>query len=68
MTKETTLKISGMKCMHCAGAVRKALESVAGVESVDVNLERADAVVTGNADADALVKAIDKQGYEARVA
>ena len=34
------VKISGMKCGHCASAVKKALEAVPGIERVDVRLEK----------------------------
>ena len=43
MTK--TLKIEGMSCMHCVGAVTKALKAVSGVNSVEVDLESKSATV-----------------------
>ena len=61
----TTLKVSGMTCMHCVGAVKKALEQVPGVEIADVSLEKAQAVVTGDADVQAMVAAIKEEGYDA---
>jgi len=61
----TTLKISGMTCNHCVMAVSKALAKVPGVESADVSLEKAQAVVKGNADAQALLAAVKEEGYEA---
>ena len=33
------IKIEGMSCEHCVGAVKKALTSVDGVSSVEVSLE-----------------------------
>ncbi len=42
---QTTLKISGMTCGHCAMHVKKALESVRGVKKAAVDLESATAVV-----------------------
>jgi len=62
---ETVLKITGMTCNHCVGAVRKALQQVPGVESVDVTLEAGQAVVHGDADPAALVQAVKEEGYEA---
>ena len=62
---ETKLKVTGMTCMHCVGAVKKALESVDGVESADVSLEPGQAVVNGDADTSALVAAITEAGYGA---
>lgn len=62
-----TLKVTGMTCQHCAMAVTKALKSVAGVESVQVNLERGDAVVAGSADVDQLIRAVEIGGYRAEL-
>ncbi len=64
----TTLHITGMTCGHCVAAVTAALKAVPGVESVQVNLERAEGVIRGSAGADQLVKAVEAEGYEARPA
>ena len=61
----TKLKVSGMTCMHCVGAVKKALEQMPGVESAEVSLEQAQALVSGSADAAAMVAAIKEAGYSA---
>lgn len=61
----TTLKVSGMTCNHCVMTVTKALGKVPGVESADVSLEQAQAVVKGSADAQALIAAVKEEGYEA---
>ncbi len=65
MNKEYVLNIEGMMCMHCVKHVKEALEGVAGVETVDVNLEGKKATVTG---ADNLLPqlkdAVEKQGYK----
>ena len=63
----TTLKVNGMTCMHCVGAVKKALEQVPGVETAEVSLEKAQAVVTGDADVQTMVAAIKEEGYSAEV-
>jgi len=34
----TTISVSGMTCGHCVAAVSEELESLAGVEAVDVEL------------------------------
>lgn len=62
---ETKLKVTGMTCMHCVGAVKRALEQVPGVDSAEVSLEPGQAVVTGSADSATLVAAIKEEGYEA---
>lgn len=60
-----TLKISGMTCNHCRMHVEKALLGVSGVENVRVDLEKAEAVVTGSADREELKKAVEDAGYSA---
>jgi copper chaperone CopZ len=65
MNLETKLSITGMNCQHCVSAVRKALEGVPGVETVDVSLDQAQAVVSGSADADAMVTAVEDAGFDA---
>lgn len=62
---ETKLKVTGMTCMHCVGAVKKALEQVPGVDSAEVSLDPGQAVVTGSAESATLVAAIKEEGYEA---
>jgi copper chaperone CopZ len=37
-TISTTVSVSGMTCGHCISSVSEELESLAGVESVDVDL------------------------------
>ncbi len=61
------LIIQGMTCSHCTAAVEKALMSVEGVEQVKVTLEPGGAVVKGSANRDALIHAVEEEGYEARV-
>lgn len=58
-----TMKINGMMCPHCQAAVKKALEAFDGV-SADVNLEDKAAYITGDADPEALKKAVVDAGYE----
>lgn len=58
-----TMKINGMMCAHCQAAVKKALEAFDGV-TADVNLEDKAAYITGEADVEALKKAVTDAGYE----
>jgi len=37
--KETTLRVPDMSCGHCVATVQRSLETLEGVESVDVSLE-----------------------------
>lgn len=64
MTK--TIKINGMSCAHCEGHVRKELEAVSGVESVEVSAKENRAVVTliGDVDDSKLKAAVEEAGYE----
>ncbi|MEJ2216866.1 MAG: cation transporter [Gemmatimonadota bacterium] len=63
----TNLKVEGMTCHHCVMAVTKALESVAGVTKAEVDLERGRAVVDGDADVQAMIAAVQEEGYQASV-
>ncbi len=62
MTKE--YKIKGMACQHCKNNVEKHLAKVPGVESVEVNLDKAVATVSGNAEPKEIIDAIELAGYE----
>lgn len=63
---KVTLKVNGMSCMHCSARVKSVLESVNGVESATVDLEKGEAIVCGGEfDADAAVSAVNAAGYEA---
>lgn len=67
MTETTQLTITGMTCNHCVMNATKALEGVAGVESVDVSLEPGRATVTGSAHGSELAAAIKTAGFEAEL-
>ena len=62
--RETIIKIEGMSCGHCKAAVEKALQAVAGVQTAAVDLEKKQAIVTGDAPLAALCAAIEEAGYE----
>ncbi|MFD2112217.1 CopZ family metallochaperone [Thiorhodococcus fuscus] len=64
---KTKLQVTGMSCMHCVGAVTKALQQVPGVDQAEVSLEDKQAVVTGSADPEALIAAIKEEGFAAEV-
>lgn len=60
------LKIEGMTCGHCEGAVKRALASVPGVEQVlEVNRQRGIARLEGTPDVQALIDAVEEEGYKA---
>jgi copper chaperone len=62
------IKVDGMTCNHCVMAVKKALEQTPGVERVvEVSLDRGEAIVEGRPDPQAVVAAIEEEGYRAEV-
>jgi copper chaperone CopZ len=67
--KTTTihLEVSGMTCGNCVKHVTEALESVAGVKRVQVDLEKHEATVAAKADTDvgSMLKAVEAAGYQA---
>ncbi len=64
-TETLIYSVPGVNCEHCRSAITKELGSVAGVESVDVDLERKLVTVTGGGVSDADARAaIDEAGYD----
>lgn len=62
---EKVLTIEGMMCAHCQGRVKNALEAVAGVTDVKVNLEAGTAMVQGEmVEDEALKSAVESAGYK----
>ncbi|NUT37101.1 MAG: heavy-metal-associated domain-containing protein [Hamadaea sp.] len=66
MSVETTYKINGMTCGHCAQAVTGELTLLTGVRSVDVDVPAGTATVTSDAPltVDDVRAAVDEAGYE----
>ena len=62
----TELKVEGMTCNNCVRHVREALESVSGVEKVEVSLDTGRATVHGNASIAKLIEAVSEEGYSAQ--
>ena len=59
------ITVEGMSCMHCVNRVKTALESIKGVDSAEVSLEKKEAVITGeDIPAEVIKKAIEDQGYK----
>ena len=67
MAKTTTLAVEGMHCEKCAGFVTEALQKVPGVERATVDLAAKQATVEGEASGDALIHAVEEEGYSARL-
>jgi copper chaperone CopZ len=61
-----TYTVTGMSCEHCVAAVTEEVLALAGVGSVDVDLDTKRVVVHGELLDDAAIRAtIDEAGYEA---
>lgn len=66
MSETLSYTVPGMHCGHCEHAVTEELESVQGVESVDVDLDTKVVTVIGRSLDDATLRAaIDEAGYTA---
>ena len=60
-----TYSVPGVSCAHCRSAITAEVSQVAGVETVDVDLDRKLVTVTGEPlDEAAIVAAIDEAGYD----
>ncbi len=65
--QESTLKVEGMTCGHCAGTVEKAVKSLRGVESASVDLAGGSLQVAYDADQVGIPdfkRAVEEAGYE----
>ena len=64
-----SLDIRGMTCASCVGRIEKAVQKIAGVEAISVNLATEQARVRlkqgSSITIEEIIKAIDKAGYEA---
>ena len=63
-----TINIEGMQCNHCKMSVEKALQSIDGVEKVEVSLENKNAVIESNIEIDdeKIKDVIEEAGFEAK--
>ena len=56
--------VGGMMCKHCKATVEKACLAVPGVESAEVDLLQKNVTIVGNADVEAIKKAIREEDFE----
>ncbi|SDO53380.1 Copper chaperone CopZ [Pseudomonas arsenicoxydans] len=63
----TELQVEGMSCGSCVKHVNAALQPLAGVGEVTVDLASGRVKVTGNTDSDDLLSALKEAGYPASV-
>ena len=61
---ETVIKVEGMMCPHCKARVESVCKAVAGTQDAVVDLQLKQVAVTGDAQLEALKKAITDAGYE----
>ena len=59
-----TVKIKGMRCQHCVGSTKEALEKIPGVTDVKVDLEKGEATYQGEVERKIVKEAITKIGFE----
>jgi copper chaperone CopZ len=68
MSTVSTIKVAGMTCAHCAGAVTAELSALPGVSAVDIGpLAEVTAVTVTSADhldSTAVSAAIEEAGYQ----
>ena len=69
-TKEIQLQVEDLHCEMCAQTVREALQKVAGVKKVKVNLSQKRVIVAYAAElevsVESLIKALEPTGYRAK--
>ncbi|XP_076946769.1 uncharacterized protein LOC143618431 [Bidens hawaiensis] len=61
MSQTVVLKVA-MSCGGCAGAVKRVLTNMEGVETFDIDLEQKKVTVKGNIEPDAVLQTISKTG------
>ena len=61
----TELHISNMKCNGCVANARQALEGLAGLESVEIDLQKATGMLSGDFDLDEALQRLADAGYPA---
>jgi copper chaperone len=66
MSETATFNVPKIHCAHCSAAITEELSGMAGVESVEVDLDAKVVTIHGKAlDDTALRAAIEEAGYEA---
>lgn len=62
------LNVQGMSCGSCVKHISEALQPLAGVAAVEVDLQAGRVRVSGTPDSAALIAALDDAGYPAQLA
>ena len=58
-----TFKVGGMSCNHCKMSVEKAVSSVPGVDSVEVDLPSGNVYIKGVFDTSSIIEAVESIGF-----
>ena len=61
------LLIDGASCGSCVKKIESAMQEVAGVEQAEMNFAQRTVLVSGTANSDALILAVEKAGYKAKL-
>ena len=64
---ETRFSVKGMKCGGCVAKATEAVSKLPGYQASEFDLKAASAVVKGDVDPQAVVKALTQVGYPAQV-
>lgn len=59
-----TLKVQGMKCQHCAGSTKNALEGIDGISNAEVDLDKGEVHFDGSADMETIKAAVKNVGFQ----
>ncbi|MCH1933186.1 heavy-metal-associated domain-containing protein, partial [Shewanella sp. A25] len=62
MAAETVVLKVGMSCQGCAGAVRRVLTKMEGVETFDIDMEQQKVTVKGNVKPEDVFQTVSKTG------
>ncbi|WP_411743697.1 heavy metal translocating P-type ATPase [Reinekea sp.] len=65
-SKPLDLVIEGAGCASCVGKIESALNSVEGVHKAEMNFAQRTVQVSGDANAEDLIKAVENAGYNAK--
>ena len=63
MSRTQRFRINGMTCQHCVQAVAQGLRALPGVESAEVSIAPAQALVTGDVHARDILRVVADAGY-----
>jgi copper chaperone len=61
---ERTYSVPGISCGHCKAAIEAEVGALAGISTVDVNVDSRSVLVIGDVSDDEVRAAIDEAGYE----